>query len=371
MGEPEGTTGTTRSAWRRLLRRHDSAAPPVAHTELPLTVLHGASVTELVAHRGPEQLLVPADCLAAATGWQLGDGRACDGRRRCELDPSRAANGMVDPQALAGSLGVGTALQLDADAAVLAVGPRHDVAPLLPVGATAPVIDLPDRDGRTVPGTELSGRRRVLIAVASWCGCREDLPRWQRLADELAADGPELVIIAVDDTPERLAPWLEGVRLRVLTDPHREFCSAYGVLNVPTVIWVDEHDRIVRPARQVFADNRLTEHHGLDCTEHHDALRAWSHEGTLPPAEPVAEDPVPREQRSAARAELRLAQWLLERGRDADAAAHLDRAGLLAPDDLTLRRAGLQLRGGDPFGEEFAEVYRDWAERTGGVSYVP
>lgn len=378
MAEPVRATGTSRSGWRRLLRRGDSApvssaaAPPSsAAPELPLTLLHGATAAELTAVQLGHDLLVRADDLAAAAGWRVDGDTACDGQRRCDLPALRSTDGLVEPRAVAASLGVGTALQLDPDGAVLALGPRHDVPPLLPVGATAPEVDLIDREGRVVAGSELTGRRRVLIAVASWCGCREDLALWQGLADELAPDGPELVLIAVDDDPGRLAPWLDGVRLRVLGDPHREFCSAYGVVNVPTVIWVDEHDRVVRPARQVFADNRLREHHGIDCTEHHEALRTWAHHGVDPAPQPVAEDPVPPEQRSAARAELRLASWLLEHGRHAEAVVHLDLAGQLAPDDLTLRRAGLQLRGGDPFGEEFVELYRDWAELTGGVSYVP
>ena len=42
------------------------------------------------------------------------------------------------------------------------------------------------------------------------------------------------------------------------------------------------------------------------------------------------------------------------------AAGHFARAGELAPNDWTIRRAALPLTGDDPFGPTFFELYKEW-----------
>ena len=67
-----------------------------------------------------------------------------------------------------------------------------------------------------------------------------------------------------------------------------------------------------------------------------------------------------------ARVEFRLALELLRRGHRGAAAERLATADALAPDDLSIWRAGMQLVGEDPFGEAFLERYADWQTRHGG-----
>ena len=126
---------------------------------------------------------------------------------------------------------------------------------------------------------------------------------------------------------------------------------------MPATLWVDEDDRIVRPADFAMADDRFIEFHGVPSAPHHDALRRWVDRRPGPsgsrrdPRLPGA--PGPDEQRALAH--RRLAVHLRREGRDEAAARHLAWALELAPYDWTVTRGTLTMRGGDPFGPEFFE----------------
>ena len=47
-------------------------------------------------------------------------------------------------------------------------------------------------------------------------------------------------------------------------------------------------------------------------------------------------------------------------GRSSGCDRNFDRAAELAPEDWTIRRAMMPLRGQDPFGENFMALYADW-----------
>lgn len=134
------------------------------------------------------------------------------------------------------------------------------------------------------------------------------------------------------------------------------------MINVPTTIWVDVDDRVVRPPAIAPADDRFIEFTKFSAFPHHDALRAWVRDDVVP----MADDEV-RARRSApppelqlARAERRLAMYLLRAGREDLGHAHLDRALALAPDDWTIQRGSLPVRGKDPFGQDFFDFYERW-----------
>jgi hypothetical protein len=153
----------------------------------------------------------------------------------------------------------------------------------------------------------------------------------------------------------------------VAIDPDRAFTDAYAVRNVPTVLWVDEEDRIVRPADVAFGTDTFIDFHGIDSQPHFDALRRWVIDGEEPLTgdDEVREHVVaPTDDEQLARVHFRVGLELHRAGRTDAAARQFARAGELAPDDFTIRRAALPLQGIDPFvSEEFFALYGEWEAR--------
>ena len=156
----------------------------------------------------------------------------------------------------------------------------------------------------------------------------------------------------------------------VLIDRDHAWAEAYGVINVPTTIWVDENDRVVRPPSIAPADDKFIDFTKIQSALHHDALRQWVIDDVVPmsDAELDARRRPPSAALQLARAERRLAMHLLRRGFTDAGHAHLDRALELAPDDWTIQRGSMPVRGQDPFGQDFMDFYQRW-EKSGRPGY--
>jgi hypothetical protein len=158
-------------------------------------------------------------------------------------------------------------------------------------------------------------------------------------------------------------PWTDGVTtMPVLIDPQHVLTELYAISNVPTVIWIDEDDRIVRPNSVAFSNDMFAEFTGAYAGPHLDALRAWVHDGapSLTPDEARAAVPDLSDDELRARLHFRIATEARRRGDDDTARRHFVRAGELAPMDFTIRRAAMPLMGGDPFGEDFMGLWQEW-----------
>ena len=156
----------------------------------------------------------------------------------------------------------------------------------------------------------------------------------------------------------------------VLIDRDHAWAEAYGVHNVPATIWIDEHDRVVRPPAMAPADDKFIEFTKISADVHHDALRAWVADDVAPMTEDEirARRPAPDPVLQLARAERRLAMHLLRTGFEGLGHAHLEAALALAPDDWTIQRGSLPVRGKDPFGQDFFDFYERW-EAAGRPGY--
>jgi hypothetical protein len=171
-----------------------------------------------------------------------------------------------------------------------------------------------------------------------------------------------VIAVALDESPDDVRPWAEGITLPVLIDPQHVLTEVYAISNVPAVVWIDEDDRIVRPVGVAFSNDMFTEFTGAESGPHLDALRAWVRDGTEPMSEADARAAVPdlSDDEVLARLHFRIGVEARRRGHDDAARRHLERAGELAPMDFTIRRAAMPLLGGDPFGSEFMDLYSDW-----------
>lgn len=287
--------------------------------------------------------------LAAALGWQL--------------KPEGLCRGEVCVPLLGRSVTEALGLLVAGD-------PAQGVVAVVPSAATrsaeldgrAPSLALRDVDGQPVSFDDYSGSKRVLVTWASWCGCRHELAGWERLQQELADSGLKLFSVALDADPEDARPWIEAgaPSYPVAVDTAHVTAERYGITNVPSVVWVDEDDRIVKPPTIAPGDDQFRDWTLIDSEQHHDALRAWVRDGTLP--ESASTEPETRtDDGQRALALRRIAAHLVRAGRRDEAAGHLAAAQELAPWDWTVRRGGIAMTGGDPFlGEEFLAFWQEW-----------
>ena len=134
------------------------------------------------------------------------------------------------------------------------------------------------------------------------------------------------------------------------------------MINVPTAVWIDEEGRIARPADVMFADDKFIDFHGIRSEPYLDALRAWVKDGRSPMNEEEVRryQTLPTEDQQMARAEFSLAWHLHKSGSTEAAERHFVRAGELSPHDWTIRRGSMPIRGLDPMGEPFLELFQEW-----------
>jgi hypothetical protein len=113
-------------------------------------------------------LLVPAEDVARATGWALKPEGLCRDEVCVPVRDQAAlvVDGSIDVRGLAAALRRPVAVEPDASLAVLGEATRTVSTRL--AALEAPPFTLPDLDGRPVSLDDFAGRKRLLIAWASW-----------------------------------------------------------------------------------------------------------------------------------------------------------------------------------------------------------
>lgn len=314
-----------------------------------------------------ERVVVERAALPDALGWELKDQGLCQEGTCVPVCDAGAllVGGRLDLAAVAAALG--RVAVADPRAAMVAVSLAAADRRRALVGRQVPPVELPDLEGRPHRFDEWSASKKLLVTFSSWCGCRYDLPGWQALHDELAPSGFTVVAVALDDDPADVVPFTGGITMPVLLDRQHVLTELLAISNVPTVVWIDEEDRIVRPNAEAFGSDLFADFTGVASGPHLDLVRRWATTGEVP--DDAAGDVVAdlSADEVLARLHFRLGAAARRRGdptRDdrATAERHLRRASELAPFDFTVRRAAMPLMGEDPFGDGFLALYDRWRE---------
>lgn len=221
---------------------------------------------------------------------------------------------------------------------------------------------------------------------------------WQELRTELRPRGLEIVTIALDARARETAgPWIVKAAPDhpSLIDETHLVDALFGVVNVPSGIWIDEDGVIVRPPepahprRPAFLDRAvppdaspaererilLVRALHVDAETYIAALRDWVERGgesryALPPDEVVRRSrPRPIDEATAA-AHFAIGQTLQRRGEHAGAIEHFLEAHRLHPTNWTYRRDAWSLAGADREAV-YGTTWIDEVKREGVENYYP
>ncbi len=198
---------------------------------------------------------------------------------------------------------------------------------------------------------------------------------WQELRSELHPNGLEIVTVALESGGTDAARlWIEAARADhpSLIDPGHVCDDLFGIVNVPSGVWIDESGTIVRPPetayprRPAFLDREMppdatprqretietNRRLHVDAERYVAALRDWVEHGAasrfaLPPDEVMRRSrPRPRQEGEAA-AHFALALALRDRGDEDGATAHFREAHRLQPENWTYKRQAWALAGAE------------------------
>ena len=226
---------------------------------------------------------------------------------------------------------------------------------------------------------------------------------WQELRNELHPNGFELVTVGLDTLGDAgCRAFIEAARPEhpSLIDRHHVLADLFGVINIPSSIWIDENGVIVRPAEAAPAPpqampiaprltlpgkppQRFVEIMAeaakirKDTQGYHAALRDWVARGAasrfaLSPDEVVARSRPRDGAKAMGHAHFQLATQLEIEGHHKAAIDHFREAHRLVPDSWTFRRQAWSLekvgdealarfwQGPDPDAPEAWPYEGDW-----------
>ena len=317
-----------------------------------------------------DQLWLDREDLLRATGFELKPEGFCKDEFCYPLPPSRRAEfadeGRVNVAAFWRHRSGAVASSRDGDTWCL--GDAKDEYASRVETLEAPDFTLPDMNGELHSLSDYRGQKVLLTTWASWCGCRNDLPVWNRLVDEVGADNLKVIAVALDSTPGAPEPWIEKAApaYLALIDREHHIAELYNLVNVPQAVWIDEEGRIVRPPEAAGAFDFLNKREagGQGMTPelieksrdtrlmYLEALKDWVAKGdasdyAYSEHEVRARISAPDSTILEAHANFRLGQHLVAQGRGDEGREFIDKAKELHPDSWAMfREAAEKLESG-------------------------
>jgi len=198
---------------------------------------------------------------------------------------------------------------------------------------------------------------------------------WQALYEELRDMRFVVVAVALDSGGATTTePWIRAAKpsYPCLIDERHVVAELYGMVNVPSAVWIDEAGRIVRPTETAGASDAFRWHLDRPTKQmsavgladrrptpgaYLDALHDWAVKGPAS-AFVLSEDqarrhlPRPRQEHALAAANFRLGQYLHAGGHRKAATRYLAEARRLHPESWSYRRQTWELeepgRAGGP-----------------------
>jgi len=168
-----------------------------------------------------------------------------------------------------------------------------------------------------------------------------------------------VIAVALDESADDVREYCDGITYPVLIDRDRLLTELYAISNVPTIVWIDADGTIARPNAAEPGTDMFIDFTGISSAPHMEAVREWVRTGAVP-ADAAQQTEDLDETEIEARLSFRIALHHHRSGRSEAAEAWFARAVELAPLDFTIRRAAMPLRGDDPFGASFFELWEEW-----------
>lgn len=323
-----------------------------AEEQPPIRVLFGETLSTIdgavVGDNG--ELWVPSTSLKLVDGFELKPEGLCSAS---QCVPVPKDSGWVQ-ETKEGSLVSATAVAVALDQAVVS----NDSRTLWAFGEVptermtkielgqAPDFALPDRKGNIVRLSDYRGKKVLLLTWASWCKCSLDLPRWQKVYEDLKDQNFEIIAVAEDTAGEAAAgKYYEDAHATYVTliDAEHAVSALYQMVNVPTGVWIDEEGHVVRPPEVAYTAGFRLLGQTVGDDRYEPALRDWVAKGSaseyVMTADKLKEKLSPRS-RALREAELhfRLGTRLFAEGDKAGARVQWQAAQKLAPENWNYHR---------------------------------
>jgi len=168
-------------------------------------------------------------------------------------------------------------------------------------------------------------------------------------------------------------PWITAAKpeYTALIDERQIVTQRYGMVNVPTAVWIDEQGRIVRPNEVAFIDDRYKSFTNMESAPYIDAIRDWAANGeksiyVLDKTDLQARLRPHGVERARADAEFALGEYLYKQGKSVDAIPHFKEAQRLDPDNWNYKRQAWALSDAD---RDYGTNFRKEVQKLKGKPY--